>query len=90
MTEFNPIQINETSGSRPLFAPDKGQSFHAVDPTIYPGSYNLYIMNSIGVDTYQINYYTGASSFINTGSLMFTEMREYSGSLITKQLFLSA
>jgi hypothetical protein len=74
------IQNLDETQPHALTPPDKGSSFHAQDPSIYPGSYNLKLISYSGSLPIQIDFYVNAQSISNTGSLVFTQQMQYDGS----------
>lgn len=75
----------------PFNAPDKGQAYNRFDPSVYPYTYNLKIITyDTSSNATQIDFYSGAGSFTDTGSLEFSHYLEYSGSNVTHILIKKA
>jgi len=83
MSDFNPQYPNE-SEPRITEAQNPSTYYNQLDPSSFPGSYNYKKFTYDGTgNVTQIDFYNGATSFSNSGSLVFTQQYQYSGSVPT-------
>ena len=83
MSTFNPQNPSQTTPF-PYTSPTKGDIYNQWDPSVFPRSYNLKLITyDTGSNITRIDYYSGATSFTSTGSLVFSHEYQYVGSNAT-------
>ena len=87
MSDFNPINPSATTPFPPPTPSNVGDIYNAWDPSSFARSYNLKLITyDTSSNATRIDFYKNASSFSNTGSLVYSQEYQYSGSNVIAAL----
>lgn len=78
--EYDNVKNPSATTPFPYMAPNPAFSYGSLDSNVFPRTYNLRKITWVADNPTEIDFYTGATSFADSGSLVFKHLIQYDGS----------